>query len=254
MYMLSGEPRRSVRRRARMSAPPMVALDGPAACMRVAGVPIAAQPCGALWLAHSQTLVVSDLHLEKGSSYAKTGQLLPPYDTRATLTKLAAAMKRLTPRRVVSLGDSFHDLGGPRRMDEADRVALRALVDAVDWIWIEGNHDPEIPSALGGAARDEIIADGLTLRHEPVIGASTGEVAGHLHPCATVIGQGRAVRARCFATDGVRLVMPAYGAYTGGLNLSDDAFAPIFPNGALALMMGRERVWPAPPERLALGV
>lgn len=249
MYMLSGVPARRTRRRARLSAPPVVALDGPAACLRVAGVPVAAQPCGALWLAHSGTLIVSDLHLEKGSSYARSGQLLPPYDTRATLTKLAATMARLKPKRVVSLGDSFHDLGGPQRMEAADRAALRALVEATAWVWIEGNHDPEIPAALGGVARDELIADGLTLRHEPVIGASTGEVAGHLHPCAIVAGQGRAVRARCFATDGMRLVMPAYGAYTGGLNIRDAAFEAIFPNGALALMIGRERVLPAPPER-----
>lgn len=249
MYMLSGAQRRAPRRRARMHAPPMVALDGPAACLRVAGVQVSAQPCGGLWLAQSRTLIVSDLHLEKGSSYARSGQLLPPYDTRATLAKLGATMARLQPARVVSLGDSFHDLGGPRRMDGEDRAALLGLVAAVEWVWIEGNHDPEIPETLGGSSCDEIIVDGLTLRHEPTIGAPSGEVAGHLHPCAIVAGRGRAVRARCFATDGTRVVMPAYGAYTGGLNLRDEAFAPLFPNGALALMIGRERVLPAPPER-----
>jgi uncharacterized protein len=238
------------RRQGKTGAPPLVALEGAAAAMRVAGTPISAQPDGALWLAGSATLIVSDLHLEKGTSYARSGQLLPPYDTRATLKRLAAAMKRLKPRRVVSLGDSFHDLGGPRRMDEADRASLRALVDAVEWIWIEGNHDPEIPEALGGEAAENFTIDGLTLRHEPRTEPSSGEIAGHLHPCAKVAAHGRSVRARCFATDGARLVMPAYGAYTGGLNLCDAAFAPIFPHGALALMIGRARVLPAPPERL----
>lgn len=232
------------------SAPPLVALEGAAAAVRVAGAAISAQPDGSLWLAASQTLIVSDLHLEKGSSYARSGQLLPPYDTRTTLKRLAAAMKRLKPARVVSLGDSFHDLGGPRRMDEADRASLRTLVEAVEWVWIEGNHDPDIPDTLGGAVAEEIVVDGLTLRHEPRNEACDGEVAGHLHPCAKVAAHGRSVRARCFATDGLRLVMPAYGAYTGGLNLCDVAFAPIFPQGALALMIGRARVLPAPFERL----
>lgn len=233
-----------------MRAPPLVALAGPAAQMRVAGAPIEALPDGALWLARSRTLVVSDLHLEKGTSYARSGQLIPPYDTRATLARLAATMLAVKPKRVVSLGDSFHDLGGPARMDDADRATLLGFVGAVDWVWIEGNHDPLIPETLGGTVCDELIVDGLVLRHEPRVGAISGEVAGHLHPCAMVAARGRAVRARCFATDGVRLVMPAYGAYTGGLNLRDPAFAPLFPDGALALMIGRTRVTPAPYERL----
>lgn len=250
MSLLSGVQKRAVSRRPRLRAPPLVSLDGAAACLRIAGVPVAAQPCGGLWLAQSRTLIVSDLHLEKGSSYAKSGQLLPPYDTRATLAKLKAAMARLAPARVVSLGDSFHDLGGPARMDGEDRAMLKTLVGAAEWIWIEGNHDPDIPAALGGTAHDEISIDGLTLRHEPSPGAPSGEIAGHLHPCAKVAAAGRAVRARCFATDGARLVMPAYGAYTGGLNICDAAFRPVFPGGALALMIGRERVLPAAPDRL----
>jgi len=254
MTMLSGPrrktPPRTAERPAPAIAPPIVALEGAAAAMRVADVAISAQPDGSLWLAASSTLIVSDLHLEKGTSYARSGQLLPPYDTRATLKRIAAAMRRLKPRRVVSLGDSFHDLGGPRRMDETDRATLRGLVEAVEWVWIEGNHDPEIPETLGGVVAEEIVVDGLTLRHEPRNEACDGEIAGHLHPCAKVAAHGRSVRARCFATDGARLVMPAFGAYTGGLNLRDVAFAPIFPHGALALMIGRARVLPAPPERL----
>lgn len=251
MFLLSG-PRRKAPARPRNgeAAMPLVAVEGRSASLKLAGVHVTALPCGALWLGESRTLIVSDLHLEKGSSFARSGQLLPPYDTRATLTRLEVAMKAQGAARVVSLGDSFHDVGGPDRMDSADRTRLRALVDAVEWVWIEGNHDPDIPEALGGAIRDEIAIEGLILRHAPRHAAAPGEIAGHLHPCAKVSARGRSVRARCFATDGARLVMPAYGAYTGGLNLCDAAFAPVFPRGALALMIGRARVLPAPPERL----
>lgn len=250
MLMLSGHPKRPRRVAARYAPPPLVALEAGAATLKLAGIAIAAQPCGALWLSESRTLIVSDLHLEKGSSFAVRGQMLPPYDTRATLARLSAAIARLDPTRVVSLGDSFHDVGGPFRMAEEDRAHLLTLTARTEWIWIEGNHDPELPAALGGEARETFVVDGLTLRHQPQEGESDGEIAGHLHPCAIVAASGRSVRARCFATDGRRLVMPAYGAFTGGLNLRDAAFAPIFPRGALALMIGRGRVLPAPPERL----
>ncbi|MGE3143927.1 MAG: ligase-associated DNA damage response endonuclease PdeM [Hyphomonadaceae bacterium] len=250
MPMLSDFQRRASARARRLSAPPAVTAAGAGAQLRVAGVPIEALACGALWLARSRTLVVSDLHLEKGSSFARGGQMLPPYDTRATLARLAETMRAMAPRRVVSLGDSFHDGDGPARLDGEDRARLAALIAAAEWIWIEGNHDGAAPASLGGAVREEIVIDGLILRHAPRVGALSGEIAGHLHPCAKVAARGRAVRARCFATDGARLVMPAYGAYAGGLNLRDEAFDPLFPSGALALMIARARVWPAPAERL----
>jgi DNA ligase-associated metallophosphoesterase len=215
----------------------------------VAGVAAEALPEGALWLESESTLVVSDLHLEKGSAFAARGQMLPPYDTRATLARLAALMARLKPAMVVSLGDSFHDGGGPARMDDADAGALQALVNAADWVWIVGNHDPEIPASLGGRIHDTLRLGTLTLRHEPTCGGA-GEIAGHLHPCAKVSAHGRSVRARCFATDGAQLVMPAFGAYTGGLNVRDEAFGALFPRGCTALMLGRARVYAAPPHRL----
>lgn len=214
----------------------------------VAGAALEALPEGALWIADSRTLVVSDLHLEKGSAFAMRGQFLPPYDTRATLVRLAALITTMQPQTVVSLGDSFHDGGGPQRMSREDDAALSALVQGVDWVWIAGNHDPEIPASLGGRTMSVLRIGPVTLRHEPCID-SVGEIAGHLHPCARVAGRGRSVRARCFATDGARLVMPAFGAYTGGLNVRDAAFAPLFPRGATALMLGRARVYAAPPTR-----
>ncbi|HVY84937.1 MAG TPA: ligase-associated DNA damage response endonuclease PdeM, partial [Caulobacterales bacterium] len=189
-------------------------------------------------------------HFEKGSAYARGGQMLPPYDTRAALKQLTALVDALAPARVVSLGDSFHDVDGPRRMHDSDRATLSDLMRRCEWVWILGNHDPELPADFGGAMLRELRIDDLVLRHEPHEGAAPGEIAGHLHPCAKVAGRGRSVRRRCFASDGARLVMPAFGAYTGGLNLRDEAFEPIFPNGALALVISRGRVLPAPPERL----
>jgi DNA ligase-associated metallophosphoesterase len=211
---------------------------------------VTALPEGALWIADAKTLIVSDLHLEKGSSYALRGQMLPPYDTHAALMKLTDLMLRLQPDIIVSLGDSFHDRAGPATMDPRDRELLQLLMSRCDWIWVEGNHDGKAPETLGGVARNVLHIGGLVLRHEPTEGAAPGEIAGHLHPCAKVHGRGRSVRRRCFAYDGERLVMPAFGKFTGGLNLRNAAFDPLFPNGALALVLGKERVMPAPMERL----
>lgn len=208
------------------------------------GAAVLADAEGALVLADEATLIVSDLHFEKGSSYAPGGQLLPPYDTRATLRRLAAVIARHRPRRVIALGDSFHDRSAHLRMDAADAAALSGLVASVtDWVWIEGNHDPAPPPQFGGTVSCSLDIGALRLRHEPTEGAAPGEVAGHLHPCAKVRGQGRAVRRRCFAGDGERLVMPAFGAYTGGLNVCDDAFARCFGRVPDVWVMGRQRVY-----------
>lgn len=227
-----------------------VAIVGPSVELRLVDALVTALPDGALWIAESKTLIVSDLHLEKGSSFALRGQMLPPYDTHAALSKLATLVDRLTPDIVVSLGDSFHDSGGVARMAAQDRAMLQALIGRCDWIWVEGNHDGRAPEALGGVVRDVLHIGSLVLRHEPTSGVAPGEIAGHLHPCAKVSGRGRSVRRRCFATDGARLIMPAFGAFTGGLNICDDAFAPIFDDGAMALVLGKERVLPVAPERL----
>lgn len=249
MTMLSGQRRRAAAPKTKSA--PKAAFETAGAGMRfsLAGVAAEATAEGALWIESAGTLIVSDLHLEKGSSFAVRGQMLPPYDTRTTLQRIALLMTRYAPAVVVSLGDSFHDRHGPARMDENDIAMLRAMTAAGDWIWIEGNHDPEAPTWLGGRALDTMEIDGLVLRHEPHAGASRGEIAGHLHPCAKVAARGRAVRARCFATDGERLVMPAFGAYAGGLNVRDAAFDAVFPEGCSALMLGRTRVYAAPTAR-----
>lgn len=247
---LLSQPKREPRRRASSRAAAPVAIIGASVELRLGDTLVTALPDGALWIAAAKTLVVSDLHLEKGSSFALRGQMLPPYDTHAALAKLQRLMDTLAPDIVVSLGDSFHDGGGVARIADTDRAMLQAMIARCDWLWVEGNHDGRAPETLGGAVRDVLHIGALVLRHEPTQVAAFGEIAGHLHPCARVSGRGRTVRRRCFATDGARLVMPAFGAFTGGLNICDDAYAPIFPNGAMALVLGKDRVLPVLNERL----
>jgi DNA ligase-associated metallophosphoesterase len=200
---------------------------------------------GAAFDLESETLLVADLHLEKGSAYAARGQMLPPYDTRSTLKRLAGAMARLRPKRIVALGDSFHDLGADGRIHDEDAEHLAQLVTSVeDWLWIEGNHDPEPPARFGGRTAPDLQLGALTLRHEPGPYPSDGEIAGHLHPCARVSVRGRTLRKRCFATDGRRLVLPAFGAYAGGLNVCDRAWDAVFERRPNAWMLGDARVFP----------
>jgi len=199
-----------------------------AATLCVAGVRLLPLAEGALWWAETRTLVVADLHLEKGSAFAARGQMLPPYDTAATLARLAGLVARLEPARAIALGDSFHDIHAGARLGEADRALLRALTGNAEWIWIAGNHDPLPPRDLGGWATSELSIGPLVFRHEPRPGPAPGEIAGHLHPSARIVGRGRSIRRRCFASDTRRLVMPAFGALAGGLNVLDDAFRPLF--------------------------
>jgi DNA ligase-associated metallophosphoesterase len=210
----------------------------------VAGIALAADCLGALYWAEEGALVVSDLHLEKGSSFARRGQLLPPYDTTETLARLARLITQYAPRTVIALGDNFHDGGGPGRLSAQDRASLAALQRGRDWIWITGNHDPEPAQGVGGTFAATIAIGPLTFRHLPSPNAPDGEIAGHLHPVARVAQRGRAVSRRCFASDGKSLVMPAFGAYTGGLNIRDRAFAAVF--GArkfTAHMLGEDRLY-----------
>src|ERR1700756_311112 len=192
----------------------------------VSSVTFAADLSGALFWEAQRLLVVSDLHLEKGSSFAARGVLLPPYDTAATLSRLAAAISRHDPRMVIALGDSFHDRNAHERLSAGDREAIGALQVRRDWIWISGNHDPALPPDLGGIVATEVAIGPIVFRHEPT--GAAGEIAGHLHPKARVPTRGRSVERRCFASDGERAVMPAFGAYTGGLSIRDRAFQKVF--------------------------
>jgi DNA ligase-associated metallophosphoesterase len=208
----------------------------------LAGIALLADPDGALYWPEQGLLAVADLHLEKGSGFAARGQLLPPYDTAATLARLARLIARYAPRCVAALGDSFHDGGGPARLGRDDRESLSALQRGRDWIWIAGNHDPEPAENVGGAFHAALALGALTFRHLP--SGAAGEIAGHLHPVARVAHRGRAVSRRCFAADATRMVMPAFGAFTGGLNVRDAAFADLF--GTLkftAHMLGEGRLY-----------
>jgi len=211
---------------------------------------LVADPAGAIYWPDEKLLVVADLHLEKGSAFAARGVLLPPYDTATTLARLATLVERYAPRLVIALGDSFHDGGAPARMADISRVALKALQRGRDWVWLAGNHDPDPADGIGGIGgiggrfADALALGPLTFRHEPSLDSCDGEIAGHLHPLARVARRGRAVSRRCFASDGRRLVMPAFGAYAGGLNVRDRAIAVLF--GTLAFtahMLGERRLY-----------
>jgi DNA ligase-associated metallophosphoesterase len=211
--------------------------------LAVSGVDLVPDVAGVLYWPEQHLLAVADLHLEKGSSYAERRVLLPPYDTAATLARLSQAIARYAPRVVIALGDSFHDGRGPARLADTDRASLLGLQRGRDWIWIAGNHDPEPAENIGGRFMATFVLGALTFRHAPE-DAAGGEVAGHLHPVARVAGRGRAVSRRCFATDGRRMVMPAFGAYAGGLNVRDRAFANVFDTLAFtAHMLGERQVY-----------
>jgi DNA ligase-associated metallophosphoesterase len=201
-------------------------------------------PAGALYWPARGLLVVADLHLEKGSAFARRGSLLPPYDTHATLARLEALVRRFCPDTVLSLGDGFHDPEGPNALSPDLFDRLTALVRAQRWLWLTGNHDPAIPLALGGAVLPELALDGLVFRHAPA--GEDGEIAGHLHPKARVSTRRLSLCRRCFAGDDARLLLPAFGSLTGGLNVLDGAISALLMQGFSAYLLGDERVFRFP--------
>jgi DNA ligase-associated metallophosphoesterase len=205
-------------------------------------IPVAA---GALYWQSERTFIVADLHLEKGAAFAARGQMLPPYDTRSTLNRLATCIERFNPRSVIALGDSFHRSELAERLNASDREELADVQRGRDWYWVLGNHDPLLPPSLGGVICFSLVIGGITLRHEPSAEVGTPEIAGHLHPVARIACRGEGIRRRCFATDGHRMVMPAFGAYTGGLNVLDPAFSSLFHWHRMeAWLTGRLNVYP----------
>ena len=218
------------------------ALPAPIALAGQALMPIAA---GALYWEAERTLLVADLHLEKGAAYAARGMMLPPYDTRTTLRRLAACIEVFAPRRVVALGDSIHRSELADRLDASDREDLALLQRGRDWYWVLGSHDPTLPPSVGSIVCSSLNIGSITLRHEPSEGTGIPAIAGHLHPVARIARRGEGIRRKCFATDGHRLVMPAFGAFTGGLNVLDEAFSPLFHWQAMeAWLTGRSGVYP----------
>jgi DNA ligase-associated metallophosphoesterase len=215
----------------------------------ICGKAFLAHKSGALYWPAEKALIVADLHLEKGSAYAGHGQLLPPYDTRETLLKLAQILDTFAAEAetVIALGDSFHDADAGARMNARDIEVLRILQEDREWIWIAGNHDPDIDKRLGGHILPELTVEGITLRHAPANGPVTHEIAAHLHPAARLVMHGTALRRPCFVGNGLRLVVPAFGAYTGGLNILNAAFEPLFDSdGFMVWMLGQEGLYPVP--------
>jgi DNA ligase-associated metallophosphoesterase len=210
--------------------------------------------CGRIFLAHvsgalywpaEDALIVADLHLEKGSALAARGVLLPPYDTRETLARLAEVIDAYDASTVICLGDSLHDAGAAERIGIDDRETLEILQEDREWIWITGNHDPQIPGRLGGNVFGELKVGGLRLCHEPAASPVTHEIGGHLHPAARLSFHGHVIRRPCFIGNGLRLVLPAFGTFTGGLNVLDEAFAPLFGNDGFAVwVLGQEGLYP----------
>jgi uncharacterized protein len=208
-----------------------------------AGERLSALPSGALYWEARRMLAVADLHLEKGSSYAVNAlKLLPRHDTRQTLSALAALIEALRPETVICLGDSFHDRNAIDRLPNDERVEIERLTRLARFVWIAGNHDPSPPPDGWGLVAGEIADAPLIFRHEAQFGLAVGEVSGHFHPVAALTVRGRGLRRRCFLTDGRRVILPAFGAYTGGLNALDPAIAQLFPDDYDALVVGRDAV------------
>ena len=204
-----------------------------------AGTRLVACASGALWLPAARLLCVSDLHLGRSERLARQGGgLLPPYETAETLDRLAREIEVRTPATVVCLGDSFDDGACEAGLAEADRGRLTALMAGRDWVWIAGNHDPG-PVALGGRHLAQLERTGLVFRHAPEAGACTGEVAGHLHPKFRRRLNGTQVSRPCFLADVRRVILPAFGAYTGGLSADDPAVASLLdPATCIAILTG----------------
>ncbi|MGI9506647.1 MAG: ligase-associated DNA damage response endonuclease PdeM [Geminicoccaceae bacterium] len=197
---------------------------------------------GALVWPEENLLVVSDLHLEKGSFFAYRGSAIPPFDSRASLDRLSKVLERWSPRRIISLGDSFHDIDGCNRLSTTDRQIIEGLTSRYDWIWVSGNHDPTPPDDLGGASAKEVIIGDIVFRHLPSDENDQAEIAGHLHPKASVKARGRRVSRPCFVSDQRRVLLPAFGSYAGGLNVLNPAVATLFPGDYHAYLLGEDRV------------
>lgn len=216
----------------------------------IAGIELVADRSGAIYWVDEGVLVAADLHLEKGSAFAPRGVFLPPYDSAATLEHVARLVAHYDPRIVIALGDSFHDKDGAARLAADDRAALRAIQRGRDWVWVAGNHDPDPARDVGGEFAQSVALGNLCFRHAPTLEPCAGEVAGHLHPAARVSQRGRTLIRRCFASDPCRVILPAFGAYTGGLNLRHDAFLRVFGSLSFAAhVIGRHSIFVLPASR-----
>jgi DNA ligase-associated metallophosphoesterase len=208
---------------------------------------------GALFLPDHKTLVVADLHLEHASSLARRGLYLPPYDSRSSLSQLGAVVAACQPTTLILLGDSFHDTDAGNRISGEDLASIRALTGRLDTIWITGNHDPHLPDGVGGRVVEEVQMGAVRLRHEPrVLDADSFEIAGHLHPGAVVSQRGRNIRCKCFIANAQRLILPAFGCFTGAFSISAPPFRPLFPQADYHVwMLGDSAIFKLPARRVS---
>jgi len=212
-------------------------------------------PClsGAVFVPDLKTLLIADLHLEQGTSLARRGAHVPPFDTASSLALLSTIIERDRPERLIFLGDSFHDAEGSIRLEDGHRKTLKVFTSAVETFWISGNHDPTPPEDVGGIHCEQIMLGAIILRHEPsVLQQGQCEISGHLHPGCVVVQRGRPLRGKCFAYDGKRLIMPAFGAYTGALSVTSSPFQNLFEEAVTeVLMIGKAALHRFPHSRLS---
>ncbi|PKP92200.1 MAG: phosphoesterase [Alphaproteobacteria bacterium HGW-Alphaproteobacteria-14] len=200
-------------------------------------------PARALYWPAERTLLVADLHLEKASWFAARGQMLPPYDSRDTLERLADAVRITGARRVITLGDNFHDDAGALRMDAHCTGMLEALTRALDWVWITGNHDEALPTGFGGTIVDELELGGVILRHEARAGETAPELSGHFHPKLRLTVKNRHIARPCAvlgrsAAGAERMILPAFGSLTGGMDAgAPEILAALQPARAIEALM-----------------
>ena len=207
-----------------------------------AGESFIASPGGTLLWEAQRTLLVADLHLEKASWFARLGQLLPPYDSHATLSALADEVKRTGAVRLFCLGDSFHDRFGCDRLGADSRAILEVLTASLDWIWIVGNHDPGFADHCGGAIVEEAEVNGILLRHEARRDEAKPEISGHFHPKLRLNLNGRRISRRCFVASERKLILPAFGALTGGLDARHPEIVRAISGEAVALVPVADRL------------
>lgn len=220
--------------------------------IKLGGLELVPDLSGALYVPELRTLLVADLHLEKASNIARRGVHLPPYDTRASLALLARAITLSGAERLILLGDSFHDDEAITRILPDDLAALRQLTARIDTIWITGNHDPNPPAEAGGRIVNEAMLGPVVLRHEPTFVADGQyQIAGHLHPAASVSQRGRQIRCKCFIGNGRQLVMPAFGSFTGSLSVSAEPFRQVFGSSPYNVwMLGTRAIYMLPGRRV----
>ena len=207
-----------------------------------AGETFAATADGALFWPSQAAILVADLHLEKASWFARLGQFLPPYDSHATLSALAAGVERTGAERIFCLGDSFHDNFGCDRLSTDARELLRGLTSRLDWTWIVGNHDPGFADHCGGRIEEEVEIAGIVLRHEAVAEDARAEISGHFHPKLRLHLKGRQVSRRCFVKSATKIIMPAFGSLTGGLDAHHPEILRSVGRGASALVPVSDRL------------